>query len=101
MLQLSVHSQVHKSTLDLGKGIRLTGYIEKFDKTKHKYDTCEGNYICKIDGKKWFGLDRSLALPETQLIRLSIRINGRNIPLYAVGMFNPTYAGDLYQSNSK
>ena len=83
------------STVRLDSTIVLTGVIKKFVSKNHKVDTCNdefGNrYICKIDGRKWFGSDQVLDLPRNQLISLSIKLKNVSIPLNVEGMFNPSH----------
>lgn len=83
---------------ELSPGIYLSGSVGEFNPYRHKIDTCiegEVKFICRIDGKKVFGIDRGIELPETELFSLSIEINGRKIPLDVSGMFNPTFTGGL------
>src|SRR6478609_3175022 len=81
--------QVKVSSIDLANGITLTGTIEIFDKSKHKYDTCDSgldcNYIFLIDGNIWYGNDMGLDLPKNQLTKLTIKINGKEIRLETTG----------------
>jgi hypothetical protein len=98
LLYLSGFSQKVTSTIELGKGITLTGVVEPFEITKHKYDTCHADGskgICLIDGAVWFGKDFGLDLPRNQLIKLTLKVKGKEIPLNVSGMYNPSYTGYL------
>jgi hypothetical protein len=92
-------SQSNISSIDLGDGISLTGTIETFDKSKHKFDTCDSGldwkYICLIDDNIWFGSDKELTTPRNQLTKLTIKIQGKEIQLDVTGMFNPNYKNEL------
>lgn len=92
----NVTAQQKSSTISLAGGIKLTGVIENFNVSKHKIDTCRdefsNKYICRIDGKKWYGSDQGLELPRNQLNKLTIYINKQPIALNCSGMFNPVYA---------
>ncbi len=83
------------SKLALAKNIELIAVIEKFDSTKHHYDTCITNFewkaICLIDGQIWFGNDQGLDLPKNKLLKLTMVINGTSIPLETNGMYNINY----------
>jgi hypothetical protein len=101
---LSGFSQKVTSTIELAKGITLTGVVEPFDITKHKYDTCdmeESKGICLIDGAVWFGSDFGLDLPRNQLIKLTLKIKGKEIPLNVTGMYNSSYTGYLNSEHFK
>lgn len=77
----------------------LTGVVESFDRSKHKYDTCDTGLgwksICLIDGKIWFGADAGMTLPRNQLTKLTITINGVEVPLDVTGMYNPSFLNEL------
>jgi hypothetical protein len=94
-----LYKQNDTSILDLDKEITLIGILEKFKKEQHRIDTCldefKQKYICKIDDKPWYGLDRGLELPKNQLVSLAIIINGNKIPLETSGMFNPHFGHQL------
>ncbi len=104
LLCLYGFSQNVTSTIELGKGITLTGVVEPFNITKHKYDTClaDGSKgICLIDGAVWFGKDFGLELPRNQLIKLTLKVKGKEIPLNVSGMYNPRYTGYLNEEYFK
>jgi hypothetical protein len=92
-------AQKTTSTINLDKGVLLTGTIEPFDSTKHKYDTCDTGLgwksICLIDGKIWFGADAGRDLPRNSLTKLTIKINGAEVPLDITGMYNPSFKNEL------
>jgi hypothetical protein len=91
--------QVKVSSVDLGDGVTLTGTIETFNKSEHKYDTCDSGlgwkYICLIDGKIWYGNDMGMDLPRNQLTKLAIKIKGKEIELETAGMFNTNFGNEL------
>jgi hypothetical protein len=91
--------QQDTTVLELSDGVVLFGVIQKFDKNNHTIDTCTDElrqkYICKIDGKPWYGMDRGLESPKTQLTDLRLVINGLTIPLDVSGMFNPRFSYQL------
>ncbi len=90
-----ISAQKITSKVVLAKNIELVAVIEKFDSTKHHYDTCitdfEWKTICLIDGQIWFGNDQGLDLPKNKLLKLTIVINGTSIPLETHGMYNINY----------
>ncbi|MBJ7427362.1 MAG: hypothetical protein JHD28_00145 [Bacteroidia bacterium] len=83
------------SKVALAKNIELIAVIEKFDCSKHHYDTCRTDFgwkaICLIDGQIWFGNDQGLDLPKNKLLKLTIVINKKSIPLETNGMYNINY----------
>lgn len=90
-------AQKMTSKIVLAKNIELIAVIEKFDSTKHHYDTCtvslgweENGWqaICLIDGQIWFGSDLGLELPKNKLLKLILVINGTPIKLETTSMFN-------------
>jgi len=91
----SIMNQKRISSIDLDNGITLVGTIEKFDQSKHEYDTCDSGlgwkYICLIDGKIWYGSDAGMELPRNQLKSLTIKIDGHEIELETSGMFNVSF----------
>jgi len=93
------------STINLGGGITLTSSIEKFDPSKHIFDTCGAKMqqpsICLIDGKIWFGTDEGMELPVTQLKRLTFTVNGSAIALDITGMYNPSGGNTLKKDHFK
>jgi len=97
--QQTALSQTHTSTVVISDGISLTGIIKQFVPSKHNIDTCKdefnNKYICKIDGKAWFGSDRSLELPRNQLVSLNIEIARKSIKLDVSKMFNVAYSFEL------
>jgi len=92
-------AQRNISTVKIGDNISLTATIESFDSSKHTYDTCDTGLgwsgICLIDGEPWFGCDNGMDLPRNQLVKLSIKINGKDILLDVGGMFNPSYNNEI------
>lgn len=84
------------SILYLNEGITLIGVIKKFEKTEHRIDTClddfKNKYICKIDDKPWYGMDRGLMIPENQLSNLVVIIDSIKISLEVSQMFNPSFS---------
>jgi len=83
------------SKVALAKNIELIAVIEKFDSSKHHYDTCRTDFgwkaICLIDGQIWFGNDQGLDLSKNKLLKLTMVINGTSIPLETHGMYNVNY----------
>ena len=83
----------------------LTGVIEKFDSSKHTWNTCAigtaDKYICRIDGKPWFGSDLGYELPRNELTRLTIKIRKIEIPLNATRIFNPVNGNELRNEQFK
>lgn len=83
------------SKVVLAKNIELIAVIEKFDSTKHHYDTCITDFgwksICLIDEQIWFGTDQGLDLPKNKLLKLTIVINGKSILLETNGMYNVNF----------
>ena len=55
----------------------------------------ESKGICLIDGAVWFGCDFGFDLPRNQLIKLTLKIKGKEIPLNVSGMYNPRSTGYL------
>src|SRR5207253_9991841 len=91
-----VFAQTKSSSVWLANGIKLTAVIKKFNTVNHTIDTCRDQssncYICRIDGKKWYGSDQGLELPRNQLNKLTISINNKPFALDVAGMFNPVYS---------
>jgi hypothetical protein len=87
-----ISAQKITSKVALAKNIELIAVIEKFDSTKHHYDTCITDFgwkaICLIDNEMWFGADQGLDLPKNKLLKLTIVINGISISLETNGMYN-------------
>jgi hypothetical protein len=91
-------------SLDLKKSITLSWVITKFEAKVHKLSYCnEGSqkYLCKIDGKEWYGSDRSPVSPKNQLDRLTLKIGKQTYRLKTDKMFNPNYSGQLYAKQFK
>ena len=92
-----VFSQPTTSTIKFANDIALTGTVEPFTESKHKYDTCDSGLgwktICLIDGQIWYGNDLGLKVPKNQLTRLTLKINRNDINLDVSGMFNPNFGG--------
>jgi hypothetical protein len=83
------------SSVRLPGGAELRSVIAAFKKDAHRVDTCQRSYICKIDGREWYGLDRGLDLPKNELVSLKLKVKGRFVNLPVAGMFNPNYSGRL------
>jgi hypothetical protein len=98
-------SQPTTSTIEFDNDIILTGTVEPFIQSKHKYDTCDSGLdwktICLIDGQIWYGNDLGLTIPKNQLTRLTLRINRNDINLDVSGMFNPNFGGRLTKEQFK
>jgi hypothetical protein len=58
-------------------------------------DGSSNYYICRIDGKKWYGSDQGLELPRSELNKLTISINNKPFALNIADMFNPVYSFEL------
>lgn len=105
VISIQVNAQINMSTVNLGGGITLTGSIEKFDSSRHIFDTCgiktNQPSICLIDGRIWFGSDDGMELPRTQLRRLTLTINGTAIALDISGMYNPCGGNSLIKNHFK
>lgn len=102
---IQIFAQSTTSKVILSPGVTLTGTIENFDASRHKYDTCNSidgwKSICLIDGKLWFGSDAGLKLPRNQLTRLSIAIGEQVIELEVTGMYNPSIENELSANQFK
>jgi hypothetical protein len=100
-----IFAQSVRSEVKLSSEITLRGVIEKFDVTKHKYDTCGTTLgwesICLIDGQIWYGCDAGLELPKNQLTELIITIGKQEITLDVSGMFNPNLENVLSANQFK
>ena len=98
-------AQKKNSTIVLTDEVKLTGEIEKFNAAKHRIDTCTNEfankYICRIDGRKWYGSDQGLELPRNQLNKLKIYINNKPVVLNVSQMFNPRYGYELNSEHFK
>ena len=105
IISFQVNAQINMSTINLGGGITLTSSIEKFDSSRHIFDTCGARTqqpsICLIDGRIWFGSDGGMELPRTQLRRLTLTINGTAIALDISGMYNPSGGNTLKKDRFK
>ena len=101
---IQFYGQQKTGYIKLAKNITLNWTIKRFEKNKHAFEYCEnaGNkYLCKIDGRKWYGSDWGMEFPRNELTKLTIQINGRNIKLNTNQMFNPNYCGSLYERQFK
>jgi hypothetical protein len=100
-----INAQKNNFVIVLNDTVSLTGTIEKFDKSKHHFDTCYIQQylksICLIDGNPWFGSVRALALPVNQLTKLTLIIKGIKTPLDVSGMFNPIFNNNLTKDHFK
>jgi len=105
IISFQLDAQINMSTINLGGGITLTSSIEKFDSSRHIFDTCgmrtQQPTICLIDGRIWFGADEGMELPRTQLRRLTLTINGSAIALDISGMYNPSGGNTLKKDHFK
>jgi hypothetical protein len=106
ILSISIYfyGQENSGKIKLSNHISVSWTIKKFDKSKHNYDYCENSgskYLCKIDGKKWYGSDCGMELPKNELTKLTLEINGDKIELNTNQMFNPNYSGTLNESQFK
>lgn len=76
-----------------------------FKESEHKIEICDSEskwkYICKIDGKPWFGSDQGMEKPKDQLTKLTLKIENRLIDLDVTGMFNAGYLSKLQFSFRK
>ncbi|RPD43438.1 hypothetical protein [Paracnuella aquatica] len=91
-------SQNRGYKVQLAPKVYLLGSVGEFNPYRHKIDTCLAagqQYICKIDGQSFYGIDQGLELPQTELFSLTIQIDGKKIPLNVSGMFNSTFGGGL------
>lgn len=103
-ISIQLYGQEKSGRTKLSNHISLSWTIEKFDKSKHTYDYCENSgskYLCKIDGKKWFGSDWGMEFPKNELTKLSLELNGDKIKLNTSQMFNPNYSGSLNEGQFK
>jgi len=93
------YSQTQSGEIALGKNISLLWTTIVFKQTEHKIEVSKtefgDNYICKIDGKPWFGSDFGIEKPRNQLIKLTFKINGKETELDVTNMFNPSFEGIL------
>ncbi len=100
-----VHSQSKTSLIKFDNDIILTGVVEPFVRSEHKYDTCDSGLgwkmICLLDGQIWYGNDAGLEIPKNQLSRLTLRVNKNDINLDVSGMFNPNFNGVLIKEQFK
>jgi hypothetical protein len=92
---LVIESKPYEGSIYLDGDIQITFTVEDFNPTKNIIDTCNKGqadpWICQINGRKWYGMDHSLALPSTQLSNLSITLDKVNIPLKTSGMYNVNF----------
>lgn len=99
-VKFNAHAQPSTSFVHLSKGVVVVGVIEKFNPSKHRIDTCrQGNlqYICRINGKPFYGMDQGMAHPVSKLVKLTLQLHGKNIPLEITGFYNPVSGTRLYE----
>lgn len=92
--------------IDLTDQINLRWTIKDFNSKNHKIEYCENEfqnakYICKIDGKVWYGSDFRMDLPKNELKNLAIYIDGKYVKLDVSKMFNPNFNGNLNKEQFK
>jgi hypothetical protein len=83
----------------LSDTVTVSWTILPFDTTKHKLEYCtEGTqvWMCRIDGHDWWGSDRDMAPPKSELKQLQLRIGNKQYDLETSTMYNPNYSGRLY-----
>lgn len=84
--------------IKLDNDVSITFVVEAFAKSKHQVTDCGDGYICLVNDKPLWGTDGKV--PSTQLRRMKVNINGREIILDTSGMFNPMIVAsgsDTYQ----
>lgn len=93
------YAQTQSGEITLEKNISLSWTTKVFKETEHKIEVSKtefgDNYICKIDGKPWFGSDFGMEKPRNQLTKLTLKINGKETELDVTNMFNPSFEGIL------
>jgi len=94
-----INAQENKGIITLYQNVTLEYASEKFIPENHKIETCKSEFgykfICKIDGKIWFGGDIGMENPRNQLTKLVLKINSITVDLDISNMFNPSYDGGL------
>ncbi|WP_320815689.1 hypothetical protein [Flavobacterium sp.] len=58
-------------------------------------------YLCKIDNQEWYGSDRGIEFPKNELTKLEVIINNNVIKLETSKMFNPSFSGELFETQFK
>ena len=91
--------QTKSGQIVLQKNASLSWTIQEFKESEHNVEICKSefnwDYICKIDGKPWFGTDLGMTKPKNQLKKLILNLNNSQIELEVANMFNPNYSGSL------
>ena len=89
------YAQTQSGEIALEKNASLTWTTKAFKDLEHKIEVCDSEFdwkfICKIDGKPWFGADMGMEKPKDQLTKLTLKIENRFIELEVSGMFNAGY----------
>jgi hypothetical protein len=89
------YAQTQSGEIELEKNVSLTWITKAFKDSEHKTEVCKTefgwDFICKVDGKPWFGSDMGMEKPKDQLTKLTLKIENRIIELEVAGMFNAGY----------
>ncbi len=98
--------QISGGKIMLTNQIYLQWRIKKFNSENHKIKYCKNEfqnteYVCKIDGNNWFGSDSKINLPNNELEKLAIFIDGKYFELETSQMFNPNFSGKLDKKQFK
>jgi hypothetical protein len=96
---VSLNAQTNSGETIISKNVSLKWTNEVFKSSKHNIEYCFENskdkFICKIDGKPWFGSDQGLEMPRNQLIKLVLKMGSDLIDLDVSNMFNASFDGAL------
>ena len=88
-------SQTQSGEIVLKKNASILWSTNVFKESEHKVEICKTElgweFICKIDDKPWFGSDLGMEKPDSQLIKLILKIDNQIVELDVSGMFNTNY----------
>ena len=94
----------NNGSIELDQKAFLNWEIQNFIKENHTYKFCLQNklkYLCKIDNQEWYGSDRGIEFPKNELTKLEVIINNNVIKLETSKMFNPSFSGELFETQFK
>ena len=93
------------STVKIADNVYVTAEIDEFKLAEHSIDTCAegiGNkYICRIDGKMWFGGGQELDIPRNKFYKLKLSYGNTHLRLDISDMYNSSYEGLIYKDQFK
>lgn len=81
-----------QSILQFDNGIVLEVTIKEFVAENHTLDTCyykSQQYLCRIDGNEWFGMDHGMEIPTYELEEIVVIHKGEKTNLDVHQMYNP------------